>query len=843
MGPRFESNDMLEQVRNVAIEKSTPDESEVEWSQLSPVEGAIVRTIAYRDLFDYPVTIPEIHRYLHGVRCCEADVRLALANRDFTARYLATDGEFFALRARDSLFELRRRRELISVELWPSAVRYARRLASLPFVEMVAVTGSLAMNNADDGADIDFMLIMAGGRLWTCRLASRILQLADRVIGSGKLCVNYFVSTRALELSNPSLYVAQELAQSVPLYGDGVYASLRQHNLWTNEYLPNAEGQTPVEWEADARFPRLRKAAEIALQNPLGRLIECWERDRKLHKYNETAFLLGNSTPYQAEVTGHRRNIKRLVGEAFADRVQSVEKSESQFRILFAQAYHMRLDPKLWRAMQPFPPLGPLYAAAVARKLGHTVRIYDSMLSVSPGEWAGALQVNRPDVVVLYEDNFNYLTKMCLTNMRDAAVGMIKQSRSRGARVWVCSSDSADEPEVYLRAGAELVLLGEGEQTLSDVLRSLSEGHDLDPRRISGLAFLDESGHVERTASRPVIRHIDDLPMPAWDLVDLDRYAEIWHRRHGRISINMVTTRGCPYHCNWCAKPIWGQRYNARSPENVVREIETLQTHLDFDYIWFMDDIFGLKPRWIARFASLLTEANINIRFKCLNRPDLLLRKGETEALARAGCDIVWIGAESGSQKVLDAMEKGTTVKNILDASKSLRDNGIRVGLFIQFGYPGETLSEIHETVAMIRRIMPDDLGISVSYPLPGTKFYDRVKAELGDTRHWQDSDDLAMLFQGPYNTKFYRSLHRYVHSDLGLRRAWRNLTEPDRREALGMKKLLRKAGLLAYSAVRVAWFACAMAVLSRLPHRGLESLPVELPPESAATPTEQPAE
>ena len=211
--------------------------------------------------------------------------------------------------------------------------------------------------------------------------------------------------------------------------------------------------------------------------------------------------------------------------------------------------------------------------------------------------------------------------------------------------------------------------------------------------------------------------------------------------------------------------------------------------------------------------------------------------------IARAGCDIVWMGAESGSQKVLDAMEKGTTVENILDASKSLRDYGIRVGLFIQFGYPGETLSEIHETVAMIRRIMPYDLGISVSYPLPGTKFYDRVKAELGDTRHWQDSDDLAMLFQGPYNTKFYRSLHRYVHSDLGLRRAWRNLTEPDRREALGMKKLLRKAGLLAYSAVRVAWFACAMAVLSRLPHRGLESLPVELPPESAATPTEQPAE
>lgn len=275
----------------------------------------------------------------------------------------------------------------------------------------------------------------------------------------------------------------------------------------------------------------------------------------------------------------------------------------------------------------------------------------------------------------------------------------------------------------------------------------------------------------------------------------------------------------------------------------MVGEIMLLREMVDFDYIWFMDDIFGLKPRWIETFADMLDEAGIRIRFKCLSRPDLLLRTGETRALARAGCDIVWMGAESGSQRVLDAMEKGTSVGDILEACNRLRGQCIRVGLFIQFGYPGETLADIKATVRMIRQIMPDELGISVSYPLPGTRFYDRVKTELGETRNWKDSDDLAMLFRGPFRSSFYRALHRYVHSDIVWRRAWQDLVTPGGRQRPGPRRRLRTAALLAYTAVRVAWFRTAMTVLSRLPHSGLQSLPVELPPDAAATPSNQAAE
>jgi radical SAM superfamily enzyme YgiQ (UPF0313 family) len=348
-----------------------------------------------------------------------------------------------------------------------------------------------------------------------------------------------------------------------------------------------------------------------------------------------------------------------------------------------------------------------------------------------------------------------------------------------------------------------------------------------DPRSIPGLAFIGAGGELVQTAKRPVMRRVDDLPLPAWDLIDLDRYREIWTRRHGRFALNLVTTRGCPYHCNWCAKPIWGQRYNARSPEHVVEELLWLKSLADFDHIWFMDDIFGLKPRWISRFADRLAEAKIDIRFKCLSRPDLLLREGEATALARAGCDIVWMGAESGSQRILDAMDKGTTVEMIVDACSALRAERIRVGLFIQFGYPGETRSDIAATIQLIRKLMPDELGISVSYPLPGTRFYERVRSELGETRHWQDSDDLAMLFKGPFNTRYYRALHRYVHSDVAIRRAWKG----------------RSFLLLAYSVVRRAWFAGLMAVWSRMPHKGMKSLAPGMPPAEAATPSDQPVD
>jgi anaerobic magnesium-protoporphyrin IX monomethyl ester cyclase len=333
---------------------------------------------------------------------------------------------------------------------------------------------------------------------------------------------------------------------------------------------------------------------------------------------------------------------------------------------------------------------------------------------------------------------------------------------------------------------------------------------------------------------------LNAAPIPAWDLVDMDRYRTIWYQRHGRFSLNLVTTRGCPYHCNWCAKPLWGQRYHVRSPESVVAELaEISQSHRP-DHIWFMDDIMGLKPGWLARYAELVEQAGLRIPFKCLTRPDLLLRDGTIDALRRAGCEIVWIGAESGSQKILDAMEKGTTVEQIHEAARLLHAAGIQVAFFLQFGYPGETRDDVEMTLQMVRRCRPDDIGMAVSYPLPGTPFHERVKDQLGEKSHWVDSDDLAMMYEGPFTTDFYRQLHTVLHTEFRARKVGRRLLRLGRTPWRLRGRHLVKAGGVAYRWARLPLERMRLDRLEKQPHRGVGPLQPGMTAEEAAQPSPQ---
>ncbi len=442
--------------------------------------------------------------------------------------------------------------------------------------------------------------------------------------------------------------------------------------------------------------------------------------------------------------------------------------------VLFGQSYYLRFDPKLWAAMQPYAPLGTLYAASYIRARGHRVALFDAMLADGEHQWDEALAHHQPRVAVLFEDNFNYLSKMCLLRMREAAITMIGMARKRGCTVVVCGADISDHPDIYLQAGADYVLLGEGEESLAALLDALDNAQPAD--NIPGVLSLSSARHQRR----PDIKNLDALPFPAWDLIDVRRYRGIWLQRHGFFSMNMVTTRGCPYSCNWCAKPIWGQRYNMRSAQNVADELALLRAQYAPDHIWFADDIFGLRPGWVEAFAACVRAAGIRTPFKCLSRADLIT-PSTARALAEAGCATLWMGAESGSQKVLDAMDKGTRVEDIATATALLKAQHIAVGFFLQFGYPGEDWQAIAATRRMVRNCLPDDIGISVSYPLPGTKFHQRVKAELGAKTNWQDSGDLAMLYRGPYPQSFYRTLHRVVHAEYRLQkmlhqRDWRRL-------------------------------------------------------------------
>jgi anaerobic magnesium-protoporphyrin IX monomethyl ester cyclase len=436
--------------------------------------------------------------------------------------------------------------------------------------------------------------------------------------------------------------------------------------------------------------------------------------------------------------------------------------------VLLTHSYFYKLDAKQWRSRQPYPPLGTLQAAAVLREAGFGIYLFDSNLKNGPSEIIPEIQRTKPKYVVIYDDGFNYLTKMCLTIMREAAFTLAKEGKKAGSIVIISSSDSTDHYEKYLSIGVDYVVRGEGEETLKELVTKLEGNENVEDVR--GVAFR-KNGNTVANLSRSVLRNLDTLPLPAWDLADLEEYRDIWKKHHGYFSLNLATTRGCPYKCNWCAKPIYGNRYNVRSPEHVVHEIEFLLAHYAPDHFWMCDDIFGLKPGWVQTFQRLVNERNLRFKYKIQSRVDLLLQENTIEALKHSGAETVWVGAESGSQKILDAMDKGTTVEQIYQATKLLKQHCIRTAFFLQFGYLGETQEDIQATLNMVLNLMPDEIGISVSYPLPGTKFYEKVKDMLKEKQNWTDSDDLAMMFKNTYSPAYYKILHRYIHNRYRIQR------------------------------------------------------------------------
>ncbi len=432
-------------------------------------------------------------------------------------------------------------------------------------------------------------------------------------------------------------------------------------------------------------------------------------------------------------------------------------------KVLFSHSYYYQLDPKQWKNKMPFPPLGTLYAASLLRKNNFGVRLFDTNLLDNPQSIESVLEKEKPKYLVIYDDGFNYLTKMCLTNMRQACFEMIKIGKKHNCTIIINSSDATDHYEKYLNIGADFVIQGEGEITLLELINSLENNQSIN--KIEGLVYKSES-ETQKNKPRQVLQNLDELPLPAWDLVDIKSYKKIWKQSGQEFTLNIATTRGCPYKCNWCAKPIYGNRYNAHSPEYIVNEIKYLKEKFGVTRFWMCDDIFGLKPNWVQEFNTLLKKENLNINYFIQSRVDLLLKEDTIDCLAESGLEEVWVGAESASQKILDAMDKGTTVSQIYEATHLLKQKNIKVAFFLQFGYLDETQEDIQKTIAMVKELNPDNIGISVSYPLPGTKFYEKVKDDLKLKANWTDSDDFDVMFHGSYNSNYYRKLQRFVHKE-----------------------------------------------------------------------------
>jgi anaerobic magnesium-protoporphyrin IX monomethyl ester cyclase len=433
--------------------------------------------------------------------------------------------------------------------------------------------------------------------------------------------------------------------------------------------------------------------------------------------------------------------------------------------VLVTHSYHLPFDPKQLRKMQPYVPLATLYAATALRDNGISVAAFDPMLEEPFKGFSRALATHQPKIVAVYEDDFNFLSKMCLTRMREVAWRMAESAHALGAVAIVHGSDATDNPALFLDNGFDYVCCGEAEQTLVALCRSILRGEEA--REIDGLVTLDELKRTifspQRLAKNPGWAA---LSFPARNLIDLEPYRRAWTNAHGYFSANMVASRGCPYHCNWCAKPISGNQFQLRPAAAVAAEMKFLKESLGVQHIWFGDDIFGLNHEWMKDFATEVTKSAAKVPFKIQSRANLMTEQ-TVEHLKTAGCTEVWMGVESGAQSVLDAMDKGLNPSLVRTARKRLGSAGLRACYFLQLGYPGEAWAELQQTISLVRETRPDDIGVSFSYPLPGTVFYERVREQLGLKRNWIDSDDLCIMFKAAYNADFYRAVRDALHVEV----------------------------------------------------------------------------
>lgn len=436
-------------------------------------------------------------------------------------------------------------------------------------------------------------------------------------------------------------------------------------------------------------------------------------------------------------------------------------------KILISHSYFLHLDSKELAFKKPYPPLASIALAAwIRQELGMDIEFYDVMFDKDESGLIESIEKIQPDVFILYDDDFNFLTKMCLENMRKAIFRMIEKVEKKGVFI-AHSSDASDQARLYLNKGFDFIVHRNAEKIIVEMLRSLQSGSsESATQALDGISYFHDGEYIQKPQSKKNFE-LENAPSPRWDLIELTPYREMWVSNHGYFSLNVSTSHGCPYNCNWCAKPLYGRTYKVIPAKNVAREFQYLKTKLGANHVWMTDDIFGLKPGWMAEFADELERLDAKIPFKCQNRADLI-NEESAALLKRCGCNEVWMGVESGSQKILDAMDKGETLDSIKTANRLLKQHGIKVGFFLQYGYLGEDYNDIQQTLQIVRECLPDYIGISVSYPLKDTPFYEKVVSQMGEKKNWKDSGDLALMYPGKYHPDFYRALYHFTHHYFG---------------------------------------------------------------------------
>jgi radical SAM superfamily enzyme YgiQ (UPF0313 family) len=483
--------------------------------------------------------------------------------------------------------------------------------------------------------------------------------------------------------------------------------------------------------------------------------------------------------------------------------------TEGRPDIMLVNPLFVSKDPMEAKLMTPYFPLGLMYLASVLRQHDYSVAMYDGAFEAEYDSFDQAMQRYQPKIVGI----------TALITVRSHALKLAEIAKRHGATVIFGGPDPTGKPDAYLRhldadgkRVVDLVVWDEGEVTIIELMNHFTgrNGADLlSIRQIKGLRFLNDHGELESTPRRPPIDDMDSIPFPSRDLIDVEGYRKAWTAAHGYWSLSMINTRGCPYACTWCQKGIFGRSYRSRSPENAAAEMRLIKETYNPDQIRVVDDITGVDRKWVFEWRDAVIERDAAIPFECLSRVNLVDVPMLT-ALKEIGCKKIYFGAESGSQKVLNAMKKGSKVEQIYRAAEACREVDIHIYYFMMVGYPGEEMDDLHQSVKLLTETQPDSFSTTIAYPLPGTEFYNEVRGRImHDGDDWAFTAENKLLFErGKYNTWFYRWVQLWFHKE------WEVARVMSGRDKLSLYRRLRNRAGLHISRVVVK-------LIAKLPNSG----------------------
>lgn len=412
--------------------------------------------------------------------------------------------------------------------------------------------------------------------------------------------------------------------------------------------------------------------------------------------------------------------------------------------ILFTHAYYLSDDPKEQKIMKPYPPLGLLYVSSYLISKNIPNDVFDSTFYTREEQLAYILE-KKPEIICIYT---NLMTKIEVVKL----IKVLKTIQFGFPKIVLGGPDVTFNLENYLKAGADFLIIGEGEETAFELYNAISNNSDFST--VNGIAYL-VNNNVVKTLPRTKFRELDELPLPNRDAIPNEKYLKTWKDNHGESSMTISTQRGCPYTCKWCSTAVYGQSYRRRPAHLVAQEMKMLKDKYNPDAIWFVDDVFTISHKWLTAFHEEVVKQNAQIRFECITRAERL-NDEILRLLKEAGCFRIWIGAESGSQKIIDAMDRRVDVNHVKKMIQDTNALGIETGTFIMVGYPGETQDDITETIQYLKEANPTYYTITVAYPIKGTSLYDEIENDITIQPDWETSTDREIDFKRNYSRKYY---------------------------------------------------------------------------------------